>query len=119
MLYKHALLAGVVCAVLALAPFAASAADSPPHVDTGGGNMQPAYPASAIPNKESGAVVLDAKVRADGKVSAVTVAKPSGFSDLDSAAANAVNGWKFIPAMHDGQPVDGTATVQIVFTPPS
>ena len=115
---KTVLISGLICSALALLPAAASAADSKPHVDTSGANMQPAYPASALPNKESGAVVVAAKVRPDGTVAAVMVDQSSGFIDLDNAAANAVNGWKFVPATHDGQPVQGTAEVLIVFTPP-
>jgi TonB family protein len=119
MVRKYIVLTGLICSALAVLPAAsASAATSRPHVDTNGGNMQPAYPATAIPNQESGAVIVAAKVKADGTVDGVAIAKSSGFIDLDNAAANAVSGWKFVPAMNDGQPVDGFTKVQIIFTPP-
>ena len=106
-------------AALAVLPGAACASDSKPHVDLAAGNMQPAYTASAIPNKESGAVVIYATVRADGTVRKVSLEQSSGFADLDTAAINAVRGWKFVPAMDGGEAVEGTTSVQIVFPPPN
>lgn len=111
---------GLVCAALAALPASQACADtSKPHVDLNAGNMQPAYPATALPNRESGAAVVDATVRPDGTVRKVTLQVSSGFADLDSAAINAVRGWKFVPAMDDGEAVEADTSVQIVFSPPS
>jgi TonB family protein len=120
MLRKQIAVAGLTFAMLALLPAtSALAADTKPHVDASGNNMQPAYPATALPTRESGAVVLSALVKADGTVKTVTLRQSSGYADLDTVAANAVNGWKFVPATKDGTPVDGWTSIQIVFTPPN
>ncbi|HWA30895.1 MAG TPA: energy transducer TonB [Rhizomicrobium sp.] len=120
MFRKQAVVLGLACAGLISLPVSAVlAADTLPRVDSSGANMQPAYPPTALPDKESGAVVISATVEPDGTVKAVNLRKSSGYADLDQAAANAVNGWKFIPATENGQPVEGKTAVQIVFTPPN
>lgn len=120
MLHKCIAFVGLTFAALALLPAASAlGAETKPHVDASGGNMQPAYPATALPNREQGAVVVSAMVRSDGTVSRVALRQSSGFADLDNAAANAVNGWKFVPATKDGAATDGWASVQIVFAPPN
>lgn len=120
MIHRNIASAGLMVAALALLPMtAAFGAETKAHVDASGANMQPAYPETAVPGREQGAVVVAALVRPDGTVRRVALQKSSGFSDLDDAAMNAVNGWKFVPATKDGAPVEGPASVQIVFTPPS
>ena len=119
MLQRKLLILGLFCASLAALPASRAFADSKPHVDLNAGNMQPAYPASAIPGKESGAAVVNATVRPDGTVRQVTLQVSSGFADLDTAALNAVKGWKFVPAMDDGEAVEADTSVQIVFSPPN
>lgn len=94
-------------------------ANAPPRVDTSGVNMQPNYPASAIPGREQGAVIMNVSVLDDGTVKKVMLAKSSGYADLDSAAVNAVMHWKFRPALENGEPVDGETAVQIAFQPPN
>lgn len=116
----HVLFAGLAFAALAtLSASPAFADETKPHVDASGNNMQPAYPATALPTKESGATVINALVNADGTVKTVTLRQSSGYADLDTAAANAVNGWKFVPGTKNGQPVDAWTSIQIVFTPPN
>ena len=88
------------------------------HVDTSGVNMQPAYPATALAGHEQGAVIVAAAIREDGTVKNVAIAASSGYDDLDNAAANAVYKWKFVPAMVDGNSVEGDTQVKIVFNPP-
>ena len=107
---------GFAAVALALAS-PASATNTPPHVDTSGVNMQPAYPDTARANKESGAVVIDAVVTADGKVKRVKLDRSSGFDDLDNAAANVVRNWKFVPATDNGVATEGSTKVQVVFQP--
>jgi protein TonB len=119
MLYKHIAFSGMVLAALALLPPAALGAETKPHVDASGANMQPAYPETALAAREQGAAVISALVKSDGTVRRVALLRSSGYSDLDNAAANAVHGWKFVPATDDGKPVEGWANVQIVFTPPA
>jgi len=89
------------------------------HVDTSGVNMQPAYPASALPKRESGAVVVGVRVKDDGQVRRVDLVRSSGFDELDSAAMNAARGWHYVPAYENGNPIDDTVLVQIVFQPPA
>ena len=94
-------------------------ADAPPQVDASGVNLQPAYPPTALHLKEEGSVVIQATVRDDGTVRRVGLAQSSGYADLDSAAANAVMGWKFLPAMKGGEPTSGKTLVRITFQPPA
>ena len=120
MFRKHIALAGLTVAALALLPAAAAlASDTKPHVDASGANMMPAYPATALPTREEGATVVSALVQTDGTVKEVRLRQSSGYADLDTAAANAVNGWKFVPGTKDGQPVDAWTSIQIKFTPPN
>jgi len=94
------------------------ASNGPPHIDTSGVNLQPNYPATAVPLREAGAVLVAVLVRDDGTIKKVDIYKSSGYPDLDNAAANAVLHWKFLPAMQDGQPTSGSTVVQIYFQPP-
>lgn len=119
-LMKTRLFATIVfCGVIGLGCAAAIAqtatSDSPPRLDTSGVNLQPNYPAGT---SASGSPEVLALVRDNGTVSRVAIAKSSGSTELDSAAANAVMHWKFIPAMEHGQPVSGKAIVQVVFQAP-
>jgi TonB family protein len=117
----HLLASIVLCGVIvsgcvgAVAQTTGSASDSPPRLDTSGVNLQPNYPEGT---SASGSPEIVALVRDNGTVSKVALAKSSGSTELDSAAANAVMHWKFIPAMEHGQPVSGKAVVQVVFRAP-
>jgi len=114
---KTVIFAGMAAAALALSS-PALADETKPHVDASGANMMPAYPATALPTREEGAVVVSALVRTDGSVKQIMLRQSSGYADLDTAAANAVNGWKFVPGTKDGQPVDAWTNIQIKFAPP-
>jgi hypothetical protein len=120
MLRKQIAVAGLTFAMLALLPAtSALAADTKPHVDASGNNMQPAYPATALPTRESGAVVLSALVKADGTVKTVTLRQSSGYAYLYWAPPYAFIGFILGPATTAGTPVDGWTSIQIVFTPPN
>jgi TonB family protein len=103
-------------AILIVSPV--NAADTSPHLDASGVNMQPAYPASALKNSERGAAVIGVNVGETGKVNYVYLLKTSGFDDLDAAAIMGTMNWRFIPATGNGKPVAGDTAVQIVFQPP-
>ena len=45
----------------------------------------------------------------------VSVAESSGYSVLDTAAVNAVEQWRFVPATRAGAPVAATAEVPLRF----
>jgi TonB family protein len=106
----------VIGIALAISP--AAAADNPPHLDTSGVNMQPAYPASAAAKNERGATVVGVNVGVNGKVNYAYPLQTSGFDDLDSAAITGAMGWHFIPATSNGKNIDGDTAVEIVFQPP-
>ena len=73
--------------------------------------VPPEYPAKTKAAQISGAVVLDAVVKEDGRVGKIRVV--SGPSELAKAAQDAVKRWKFEPTVHDGMivPVETTLTV--------
>src|ERR1700731_3344472 len=93
--------------------------NSPPRVDASGVNLQPPYPETAMQNLERGAAVLGVVVTAQGRVTRVSLIETSGFNDLDASAISTVLGWKFMPAIKDGTPVEGTTMVKLVFEPPA
>lgn len=60
-----------------------------------------------------GTVGVRALVLADGTVGKIEVSISSGSAALDRAAAEAVRGWRFLPATRDGDPIDAYVTVKI------
>lgn len=120
----HVRAARIVVASLAVVAFcgpgiSAAGPNSPPHVDTSGVNLQPPYPQTALQNLERGATVLGVAVSAEGRVTRVSLIETSRFNDLDASAISTVLGWKFVPAMKDGSPTEGTTMVKLVFEPPA
>lgn len=79
------------------------------------GNRAPAYPESARRRRESGRVMLRVAVSAEGRATEVAVAESSGSAILDAAAADAVRGWRFVPATRGGLTVAGVAEVPVRF----
>lgn len=79
------------------------------------GNRAPAYPESARRRRESGRVMLRVAVSAEGRATEVAVALSSGSAVLDAAAADAVRGWRFVPATRGGLTVAGVAEVPVRF----
>jgi protein TonB len=77
--------------------------DQPAHVDPNYPHNPPPYPDAAQVNGEQGSVVLDVKVGSSGKVRNIKIDRSSGFDDLDNAAIEGVLGWRFVPAMVDGE----------------
>lgn len=75
----------------------------------------PIYPQRARRLGEQGRVMLRVNVSAAGAPLAVSVAESSGYPSLDDAARAAVEGWRFVPATRDGQPIAATAEVPIRF----
>lgn len=106
------------------APAAAPPAETP--VPTGptlqprpiAGRMPPPrYPSRALRRGDSGTVLIRAAIGPDGVPTSVTVADGSGSRLLDRAAVDAVERWRFQPAMQDGRPTVGTVIVPISFEP--
>src|SRR5579862_5478598 len=96
---------------------AASAADSPPHVDVTQPHEQ-VYPETAQAGGEQGTVLVQVYVHPNGKIAKYNVAQSSGFGDLDAAALQSVLNWRFVPAMRGGDPVSDWAVVKVVYQLP-
>lgn len=79
---------------------------APPRPDAGFRNAGPAYPELARQRGQQGAVVLDLRVDAEGRVVGAEVAQSSGHPILDAAARRAVLNWRFRPALEAGRPVE-------------
>nr|WP_260170381.1 energy transducer TonB [Roseococcus suduntuyensis] len=79
---------------------------APPRPDAGFRNAGPAYPEMARQRGQQGAVVLDLRVDAEGRVVGAEVAQSSGHPMLDAAARRAVLNWRFRPALDGGRPVE-------------
>lgn len=96
----------------------AAVAGTPPHLDSSGVNLQPNYPASALPNAESGSLIVNAEITDTGRVRRLLLLHSTGFDDLDRAGIEALFGWRFIPGLENGKPVPAWAKEQVVFAPP-
>jgi len=75
----------------------------------------PVYPAQAMRAHEQGTVMVLAQVDVNGHVSDARVVQRSGSATLDRAASNEVRGWKFSPALHDGQPIMASVEVPVSY----
>lgn len=120
------------------APFASSAASSPPpspagspdssgvadatarvHLSPGAAQLvsrqvQPNYPLLAKEMKVQGAVVLEALIGRDGNIQDLHVL--SGPTILSTAAREAVKQWRFRPYLQAGQAVETEARITVNFT---
>ncbi|HYW39012.1 MAG TPA: energy transducer TonB [Terriglobales bacterium] len=74
----------------------------------------PGYPLELMRANVHGVVTLYAVIHADGKVGDIRVLN-SPDERLDSYAAKALAGWKFVPAERAGKPVALEAVVEIPF----
>ena len=74
----------------------------------------PAYTAEARRLKKEGEVLLEVVFTASGEVRVISVLQGLGYG-LDESAVAAAKQLKFRPAKRDGQPVDSTAKLHIVF----
>ena len=74
----------------------------------------PEYSEEARKAKFQGVVVLCLIVGPDGKPRDIKVTRPLGMG-LDQKAIEAVNKWRFEPAMKDGRPVAVQINVEVTF----
>ena len=79
------------------------------------GNPKPVYPRMAIRRGIEGEVRLSVSVTALGKVSRISINKPSGSAILDQAAIDSVGKWQFTPAIRDGVPTAMVVDIPIQF----
>jgi protein TonB len=80
-------------------------------------NPKPDYPGAALRNGWGGTVILRVRVLASGAPESATVKKSTGKKVLDDAAVNTVMKWTFVPSKRGSTPIDGWATVPIIFNP--
>jgi protein TonB len=78
-------------------------------------NPAPPYPTDAYVRRQQGRVLLEVRIDARGKVTAIRVSQSSSVSPLDQAALDAVEEWQFQPARRGGEAVAFTVTVPIRF----
>lgn len=97
-------------------PSAASAAYAPPDASAAYlENAPPRYPESARRRGQSGRVLLEAQIGADGAAQQVRIRESSGFRTLDQAAEEAVARWRFVPARQGGESVAASVAIPVVF----
>jgi TonB family protein len=77
-------------------------------------HVSPVYPPAAREAKITGAVVLDARVGADGRVLEVHVLR--SIPELDQAAVDAVKQWEYVPLLVDDVPTPTTFVVTVQFS---
>jgi len=77
-------------------------------------DVAPVYPAIARAAHVSGVVILEAVLNAQGGVESVRVLR--SIPPLDQAAVDAVQQWRFTPALLNGQPVRVVMTITVNFT---
>ena len=77
-------------------------------------DVPPIYPTIARSAHIQGVVILEAVLDAKGRVESVRVLR--SMPTLDQAAVDAVQQWRFTPALLNGQPVPVVMTVTVNFT---
>jgi TonB family protein len=75
---------------------------------------KPEYTSEARQLKVEGEVLLNVVFAANGQIRVLNVVKGLGHG-LDEAAQRAAQGVKFSPAKRDGQPVDSSAILHVIF----
>ena len=78
-------------------------------------NPAPHYPLAARRTGEQGTATVRVLVTAEGLPARVALEKSSGSTHLDTAAVEAVKGWRFAPARRGTEAVEGWVLVPIVF----
>ena len=76
--------------------------------------VDPKYIASAVEDRVEGKVRLAAVIRIDGHVDSVKLLQPLD-DRLDHSAEEAIDKWRFEPALRNGQPVEVDAVIEIPF----
>lgn len=80
------------------------------------GNPRPEYPEMARRKGWQGECLLRVAVTPEGKASAISVHKSSGYALLDQAALAAVRRWRFLPRSVAGTCVASTIEVPVNFS---
>lgn len=90
---------------------------TPPHVNRACPTPRPELSEEQQHRNEKGDVVIGVYVSPYGHVRKITVAKSSGFEDLDNAAAASAASWHYIPATMEAAAVSGWTAVKFHFAP--
>lgn len=77
--------------------------------------MQPRYPPQAIRQRHEGTVTLLILVAVDGTPKDIKVEQSSGYRELDRAAIEAAQRWRFNPEVKNGKKVEGYVRVPVNF----
>ena len=86
-------------------PIAASYLNNPP----------PSYPEKARLRRQQGTVLLDVRVKTDGKPRNIAIEKSSGHHLLDEKALATVRRWEFVPARIGSKAIEENVEVPIKF----
>lgn len=86
--------------------------DGPPQPTS---KVPPTYPSSLLSKGVGGRVLVTVTIDATGKVVGTRIKQSSGQPELDKAAINAVNRWKFKPGTKGGKKVKSVAVVPFNF----
>jgi len=78
-------------------------------------NPAPTYPPTSRHLHEHGVVLLRVRVTPEGHPAEILVERTSGSGRLDSAAINAVQQWKFVPARRGSEPAEAWVIVPLQF----
>ena len=76
---------------------------------------KPDYPSNARAKGWEGTVRIQILVNTEGRVEDLRIVASSGYAELDAAARQAVQSWRFSPALQNGSPVSAWATLPVVF----
>lgn len=78
---------------------------------------KPAYTKAAMEKKIQGAIELSAIIDKEGKPTEIRVVKSLDSEyGLDDSAVSALKGWRFKPALKDGEPVRFLVSIEMTFT---
>ena len=94
---------------------AAGADSSPPVIPVIISRSDVEYPASAKRRRIQGTVMVRVKLGLDGVPMRVGLARSSGSGLLDDAALEAVAGWRYLPAVQNGSPIEFEFDQPVVF----
>jgi protein TonB len=89
----------------------------PPQADASQfNNPAPVYPQQSRRLRETGVVILEVLVKADGSLGDMRLKTSSGYSRLDEAAQKAVKSWRFVPAKRGNEAIDFWYELPIEFS---
>ena len=97
------------------APVAAKPASPPVAAILNLNDCKPEYPRASLLAEEVGISRVQFDIGPDGQLIGASVAKSSGFRNLDKAAVNGLSRCKFRPAFRDGKAVQSSFTVDYVW----